>query len=333
MRMAGFASIPNDPTSSSPLRFNRVGPTPLHLITTSAALRLGDVLRRRFTADATHLGLVLNSSIEEVLHRRIHHFDGYIFLQRSYDAWAAKWSSTLLFFGGEGSKNNYLRGRNSQMNSSRKDAFSRRGLTTVLIAVNVVVYLAQMATQGKLMLWGAKINSLIDRGQLWRLVSSSFLHANIGHLLINCYSLNSIGPTVEKYSGPGRYMAIYFISAVAASTMSYWFCKAPAVGASGAIFGLVGSYAMFIFRHRYLSNESDEGLQHVARIIMLNAVIGLMSKGIDNWGHFGGFIGGVGASWLLGPAWEYKMLTNDKRRAFVDKAPIFSLIRPKRRPS
>lgn len=332
--MAGFASIPKDP-SSSPFssRISRAGPTPLHLITTSAVLRVAHLFRRRFTADANHLALVLNSSIKEVLHRRIHQFDGFNLLQRSYDAWAAKWSSTLLFFGGEGSRNNYGRSGNSQMNSSRKDAFSRRGLTTVLIAVNVVVYLAQMATQGKLMLWGAKINSLIDRGQLWRLVTSSFLHANIGHLLINCYSLNSIGPTVEKLSGRGRYMAVYVISAVAGSAMSYWFCKAPAVGASGAIFGLVGAYAMFIFRHRYLNDESGEGLQHVARIIMLNAVIGLVSKGIDNWGHFGGFIGGVGASWLLGPAWEYKKPASDQRRAFVDKAPIFSLIKPKRRPS
>ncbi|KAL8155923.1 hypothetical protein AgCh_001104 [Apium graveolens] len=320
--MASFASIPNDPSSSPAFRLSKVGPTQVHLITTSAALRLAHVFRRRFTADANH----------EVLQRRNHQFDGLNFLPWCYDAWAAKWSSSLFFFGGEGSRNNYGRSGNSQINS-RKDAFSTRGLTTVLIGVNVAVYLAQIATQGKLMLWGAKINSLIDRGQLWRLVTSSFLHANIGHLLINCYSLNSIGPTVEKLSGRGRYMAVYVTSAVAGTSMSYWFCKAPAVGASGAIFGLVGAYAMFIFRHRYLNDESGEGLQHVARIIMLNAVIGLMSKGIDNWGHFGGFIGGVGASWLLGPAWEYKLSANDKIRAFVDKAPIFSLIKPKRRPS
>ncbi|XP_074324792.1 phosphoglucan phosphatase LSF1, chloroplastic-like [Apium graveolens] len=68
---------------------------------------------------------------------------------------------------------------------------------------------------------GHGINSLIDRGQLWRLVASSFLHANIGHLLINCCFLNSIGPTVEKLSGRGRYMAVYVTSAVAGISMSY----------------------------------------------------------------------------------------------------------------
>lgn len=76
--------------------------------------------------------------LKDVLHRRIHQFDGFNYLPWSYDAWAAKWSSTLLFFGGEGSRNNYGPRGNSQMNSSGKDAFSRRGLTTVLIAVNVV---------------------------------------------------------------------------------------------------------------------------------------------------------------------------------------------------
>ncbi|KAH0974701.1 hypothetical protein GBA52_016600, partial [Prunus armeniaca] len=55
---------------------------------------------------------------------------------------------------------------------------------------------------------------------------------------VNCYSLNSVGPTMEKISGPNRYLALYFASAIASSAMSYWFSEAPAVGASGAVFGL-----------------------------------------------------------------------------------------------
>ncbi|KAK7243875.1 hypothetical protein RIF29_38688 [Crotalaria pallida] len=55
----------------------------------------------------------------------------------------------------------------------------------------------------------------------------------------NCYSLNSIGPTVESFSGPRRYLVVYFAFAIASSAMSYRFCKMPAVGASGEIFGLV----------------------------------------------------------------------------------------------
>lgn len=177
------------------------------------------------------------------------------------------------------------------------------------------------------MLWGAKINSLIDRGQLWRLATSSLLHANIGHLMINCYSLNSVGPTVESISGPRRYLAVYFASAITSSAMSYWFCKAPAVGASGAIFGLVGSVAVYVTRHKRLTGGGKEHLQHIVRVILLNMVIGLLSKGIDNWGHVGGLFGGAAISWLVGPAWKYENAMG--RKIFVDRAPIFYLTNTK----
>lgn len=92
-----------------------------------------------------------------------------------------------------------------------------------------------------------QINSLIDQGQIWRLATSSLLHANIGHLMvwfgsyilkyliikiacvyilkencflqINCYSLNSVGPTVENISGPKRFLAVYFASAIASKSL------------------------------------------------------------------------------------------------------------------
>ncbi|XP_021891654.1 RHOMBOID-like protein 10, chloroplastic isoform X1 [Carica papaya] len=140
--------------------------------------------------------------------------------------------------------------------------------------------------------------------------------------MVNCYSLNSVGPTVEITSGPRRFIAVYLTSAIASSAMSYWFCKAPAIGASGAIFGLVGSVAVFVTRHRGMIGGGREELQHIAQVIVLNMVVGLMSKGIDNWGHFGGLIGGVATSWLLGPAWKYKSMSIDGRRVFVDRPPI-----------
>ncbi|XWS62527.1 hypothetical protein CRYUN_Cryun06bG0019100 [Craigia yunnanensis] len=119
------------------------------------------------------------------------------------------------------------------------------------------------------------------------------------HLMLNCYSLNSIGPTVENISGPRRFLAVYFTSAISSAATSYWFCKAPAVGASGAIFGLV---------------------------------IGLMSKGIDNWGHLGGLLGEAAMSWLLGPAWKYESMAIDGRRKFSDRTPLFYLIDRKQKP-
>lgn len=206
----------------------------------------------------------------------------------------------------------------SHSEMSRRNPFDGRKLTSILLAINVLVFAAQFATQGKLLLWGAKVNNLIDKGQFWRLVTSSFLHANIGHLMINSYSLNSVGPTIENLCGPRRFLAIYFTSAITSSATSYWLNKAPAVGASGAIFGLVGALAVFVMRHRGMINGGKEELQNIAQVILLNMI--------------GGLLGGVATSWFVGPAWNYKSLAKDGRRIFVDGAPIHNLLNRKGRP-
>ncbi|KAJ0034791.1 hypothetical protein Pint_25112 [Pistacia integerrima] len=113
--------------------------------------------------------------------------------------------------------------------------------------------------------------------------------------------------------------------------MSYWFSKPPAVGASGAIFGLVGSLAVFVTRHRGISGRGREDLQHIAQLIFLNMVIGLQFKGIDNWGHLvecsnrclcdilmpWGLLGGTAMSWLLGPAWKSQLQSSIFSQASV----------------
>ncbi|KAA8536531.1 hypothetical protein F0562_029009 [Nyssa sinensis] len=329
--------------SRFPFPISGVGPTPSHLITTAAALRLGDFFHRRFISHPLHLGFLHSCfknishlghvpRLKDVCHERALQLKRNNFLQRSYDVFSATCSSCLYFFGEEESRDNSRNIGKSSLGTSRQISFNGRQWTDILLAINVLVYIAQVATQGKLLLWGAKINSLIDKGQLWRFATSSFLHANIGHLMVNCYSLNSVGPSVENISGPRRYLAVYITSAIASSAMSYWLCKAPAVGASGAIFGLVGSFAVFVLRHRDLVKSGRGDLQHIARVIVLNMVIGLLSKGIDNWGHLGGLIGGAATAWFIGPAWRYESLSNDGRRVFVDKAPIFSIIDTKGTP-
>ncbi|KAJ4717055.1 RHOMBOID-like protein [Melia azedarach] len=311
--------------------FDWISTRPFGLITTSTATpylsaRLCHLLchhRHRL-----HLHFILHSSVKK-LSRLCH-------VPRLKDLW---YERAFLFTGINFFQSNWRDGRKksgnegpSNLETSRRNLFNGRGWTNFLLAVNVLIYIAQFATQGKLLLWGAKINSLIDKGQFWRLVTSSFLHANIAHLMVNCYSLNSIGPTVEKICGPRRYLAVYFSSAIASSAMSYRFCKPPAVGASGAVFGLVGSFAVFIMRHRNILGGGKEDLQHIAQVIIVNMAIGLLSKGIDNWGHFGGLLGGAAISWLLGPAWKYESTSNDGSGIFSDSAPIFYIINRKRKP-
>ncbi|RYR35569.1 hypothetical protein Ahy_A10g050714 isoform A [Arachis hypogaea] len=259
---------------------------------------------------------------------------GLNFLQLSNNDLNSTCSTSFSFFNGGGHGAHFGNGGMSNSKMSGNNPFNGRKWTNILLAANVLFYIVQLATQGKLLLWGAKINSLIDKGQFWRLATSSFLHANVGHLLINCYSLNSVGPTVEIFSGPKRFLAVYFASAIASngSAMSYWFCRMPAVGASGAIFGLVGSVAVFVLRHKDIVGGGKEDLLHIAHVIALNMLIGILSKGIDNWGHLGGLIGGVAASWLIGPAWKHESTSWDGRRLFTDSAPLYKLFKNKRVP-
>ncbi|XP_022868411.1 RHOMBOID-like protein 10, chloroplastic isoform X1 [Olea europaea var. sylvestris] len=326
-----MGGLPSNPKFSVPISI--LGPAPTHLISTAAALRLGDAVlyRRRL-----HLGSLLHSSLknisclgdalqfEDIWHKKVLQFSGCNGFQWSRDALPFL---SLCFFNGDETRIDSKDIRKSNSDISRRVLSDGRKWTNILLAANVLVYIAQTLTDGKLLFWGAKINNLIDKGQLWRLATSSFLHANIGHLMINCYSLNSVGPAVEKICGPRRYLPIYITSAIASSAVSYWFSKAPAIGASGAIFGLVGSFAMFVLRHRGVVKGTEGHLKHIAQVVMFNMAIGLLSKGIDNWGHVGGLIGGAAVSWLLGPAWKVESVSRNGMQVFKDKAPIFSLIK------
>lgn len=307
-----------------------LGSTTTHLITNAAALRLGSFLRHRL-----RLQFVLPSSsfkyrshldhllpLQHVWREKAFQLTGFDVLRLSYDTISFKFMSWYFINQNEDKSNS-----DSVRKGPQRALSNRRKWTNILIAINIVVYMAQFATQGKLLTWGAKINSLIDKGEFWRLITSSFLHANIGHLMVNCYSLDSIGPTVENIIGSKRFLSVYTTSAVACSAMSYFMCKTSSVGASGAIFGLVGSFGVFVLRHKDMSRGSDQYLQHIMRVITLNMAIGILFKGIDNWGHAGGLLGGAAASWLLGPAWKLESIWPGGHKALVDRAPIFTIMK------
>lgn len=246
------------------------------------------------------------------------------------NVFSASFVGSSAFFGGSRSGGRYIGNGNLQPRRPRGINSKKRLWTNVLLAVNILAYIAQIASQGKLLMWGAKVNSLINRGEFWRLATSSLLHGNLTHLAFNCFSLNSIGPTVELITGPRRFLAVYFTSAVAGSLMSYFYCQSPSVGASGAIFGLVGAYAVYTWRHRKLLGHGKESLEQIARVVVLNMGMGLLSRGIDNWGHLGGLLGGVATAWFLGPDWQFQYVAKDGRVVFKDRAPIPQLLNSKR---
>ncbi len=178
-----------------------------------------------------------------------------------------------------------------------------------LIALTALTFLAQTTSEHLLgadmvLFYGAKVNAAIAAGQVWRLVTPLFVHAGLWHIFINMYSLNAIGPEVEAFFGSARMLAFYLLSGVAGVAMSVAFTPSPSVGASGAIFGLLGALGAFLFLHRSTFGRSGSAqFRQIVIVALLNLGLGLM-PGIDNWGHLGGLIAGAGLTLALGPHYE-----------------------------
>jgi rhomboid protease GluP len=152
--------------------------------------------------------------------------------------------------------------------------------------------------------FGLKINELIRQGEYWRLLTPVFFHASPLHILFNMYALYGIGPELERPLGHARFLFIYLLSGYAGVLASFALSPANSLGASGAIFGLIGAFAVFLYRNqRFLGKVGRNTLYNVLFIIGLNVILSF-SEGIDLWGHFGGLLAGTATAWLIGPVWE-----------------------------
>lgn len=186
-------------------------------------------------------------------------------------------------------------------------------VTYVLIGINLLMYILMTAIgyindwgqNLQLILFGAKVNELIDVGQVWRLLTCVFLHVGIAHLICNCYAIYVYGPVVERLFGKARFLTIYIVGGIMGSLMSYAFSDAASAGASGAIFGLIG--CMFYFREKYPDIFRRIFGRSLFIILGLNLLFGFIQPGIDNFGHIGGFIGGFVSAWVVGLLGEYVM--------------------------
>lgn len=172
--------------------------------------------------------------------------------------------------------------------------------TYVLIVINVLVYIMQLIYGDSIVYLFANNKLLVANGGFLRLITSMFLHANVVHLFCNMYALLMIGPQVERYYGKFKYLLIYFISGVIGSLFSAAFMaeNVYSLGASGAIFGLLGSITYFTYYYR----ATLQGLlrSQVVPTIAVNLFISLMIPGIDLLAHIGGLIGGILTSMAIG---------------------------------
>lgn len=179
-------------------------------------------------------------------------------------------------------------------------------VTPIIIVLCVVIFFLTFIASGgelsarTLLNYGACFGPVIKLGgiNLLRFVSSAFLHANIIHLLFNMYALYIIGTQLENYIGRGKYISVYFISAISGALLSSIFSNAVSVGASGAIFGLLGAILYFGYHYRlYLGSVLRN---QIIPLIVANILLGFVISGIDNAAHIGGLIGGYFTMMALG---------------------------------
>jgi rhomboid protease GluP len=144
-------------------------------------------------------------------------------------------------------------------------------------------------------------------GEYYRIITAGFLHGDIIHLALNMYALYVIGRQMESFLGKTKYITVYFVSLIMGSLLSMALSNYASVGASGAIFGLMGSMLYFGYHYRvYLGNVLKTQL---IPLIFINLVYGFVATGIDNFGHIGGLIGGVLATKAVGV--KYKSTKSD----------------------
>lgn len=146
--------------------------------------------------------------------------------------------------------------------------------------------------------WGSQYAPAILAGQWWRLGTAMFLHGGLLHLAFNSYALYVLGPSLERLYGHGRYLLIYLGAGLVASTTSFLSGTSNAVGASGAIFGLMGAYIYYAW---YVPGAARRRLwAGIWPTLLINLLFGLSVPFIDNWAHIGGLVGGLTFSALLG---------------------------------
>jgi rhomboid protease GluP len=180
-------------------------------------------------------------------------------------------------------------------------------MTVGVIALLVVVFIWQLASgalgsKESIIGAGALVQKLVREGEVWRLFSAVFLHGGFEHLIGNCMALYVLGIAVEHAFGKVRSLWIFLASGLCGSLLSVSLSEGPSVGASGAIFGLMGSAIIFFYKFRKEFFVREKRLGAVLVVWAVYSIItGFMTPMIDNWAHIGGLIGGVLATLLLRP--------------------------------
>lgn len=204
--------------------------------------------------------------------------------------------------------------KNIETSNKAEDVFSKKTpyITYILIFINILFYVLSIISNS---FYNSMVlnPSKILNGEYYRLLSCIFMHGGIIHLLCNMYCLYVIGPQVESFFGKIKYIIIYLLSGIIGSLMSLSITNSISLGASGAIFGLLGSILYFGYHYRVYLSQAIKS--QIIPIIVLNLFLGFILNGVDNAAHIGGLIGGVLVSMMVGV--KYKSSTMEKVNGLI----------------
>ena len=209
-------------------------------------------------------------------------------------------------------------------------------MTYAIIGITVFVFLLQLLSIGifgrfsggtdLLEVYGALVGSAVRAGQIWRLITPVLLHDNsfILHIGFNMYALYVFGVGLERHFGHNRFLLLYVLSGFSGNVMSFLISSqhySYSIGASTAVFGLLGAEGIFLVQNRKLfAGQFRSAIGNIIFIAAINLFLIGSLPGIDNWGHIGGLLGGLIFTSLAGPLWEIEGIQPALR--LVDRRPL-----------
>lgn len=173
-------------------------------------------------------------------------------------------------------------------------------ITPILMNLNIIVFIAMVLggfgfidfKGDDLLKWGANYRPNTINGEWWRLLTNTFMHGGLMHILANMFGLLFVGIFLEPVLGKTKYLTIYLFTGIVASLASIWWYEATvSVGASGAIFGLYGFFLATLLLKVFPSDFGKTFLMSTLVFVGFNLVMGF-TGGIDNAAHIGGLISG-----------------------------------------
>lgn len=166
-------------------------------------------------------------------------------------------------------------------------------VVSTIITINIIVFIITLLPGfgDEILYAGMSVNGLIAEGEWWRIITSMFLHGGFMHVLFNMFSLFLFGPELENIAGKIRFLTVYFASGIfgAAATFVTQDALYASVGASGAIFGIIGAFGALVF---YTHKSFPQLRQIILPIIVISVIMTFLQPNINAAAHLGGLVAG-----------------------------------------